>query len=175
MAKPFDQFSTLDDLGDFAPIIKTRPDILVLVKLFRALPAEDVDTIAHYMHAYVALEDTVVFKEGDTGDAMMFIVEGMVHVCRGDPIDAVTLGILDRGKTVGEMALIDNLARSATCIELHDSMFAALTRTNFERLAQDHPRLAIAVLKEIARMLSSRLRHANETREGGMFDFLDLQ
>lgn len=175
MAQSFDQFSTLDDLGDFAPIIQTRPDILVLVKLFRTLPPEDVQIIAHYMRAYVALEDTVVFKEGELGDAMLFIVDGMVRVFRGDPADGATLGILDRGKTFGEMALIDNLPRSATCVVLHDSMFAALTRTNFERLSQDRPRLAIAVLKEVARMLSSRLRHANETREGGMFDFLDLQ
>ena len=175
MAQSFDQFSTLDDLGDFAPIIQTRPDILVLVKLFRTLPPEDVQIIAHYMRAYVALEDTVVFKEGELGDAMLFIVDGMVRVFRGDPNDGATLGILDRGKTFGEMALIDNLPRSATCVVLHDSMFAALTRTNFERLSQDRPRLAIAVLKEVARMLSSRLRHANETREGGMFDFLDLQ
>lgn len=175
MAQSFEQFGTLDDLGNFAPILQTRRDILVLVKLFRGLPVEDVETIAHYMRAYVALEDTVVFQEGETGDAMLFIVEGMVRVCRGDPVDAATLGILDRGKTVGEMALIDNLARSATCIVLHECLFAALTRTNFERLSQDHPRLAIAVLKEVARMLSSRLRHANQTREGGMFDFLDLQ
>ncbi len=94
MAQPFDQFSTLDDLGDFAPILRARPDILVLVKLFRGLPSEDVDIIAHYMRAYVALEDTVVFREGDIGDAMLFIVEGMVHVYRGDPLDGVTLGIL---------------------------------------------------------------------------------
>ncbi len=175
MAQSFDQFSTLDDLGDFAPILRTRPDILVLVKLFRALAPEDVATIARYMRAYVALEDTVVFKEGESGDAMLFIIEGMVRVCRGDPIDGATLGILERGKTLGEMALIDNLPRSATCVVLHDSMFAALTRTNFERLSRDHPHLSIAVLKEIARMLSGRLRHANETREGGPFDFLDLQ
>jgi CRP/FNR family transcriptional regulator, cyclic AMP receptor protein len=174
MAQSFDQFSTLDDLGDFAPIIKSRPDILALVKMFHALHPQDVDTIAHYMHAYVALEDTVVFKEGESGDAMLFIVEGMVRVCRGDPGDGATLGILERGKTLGEMALIDNLPRSATCIVLHDSMFAALTRTNFERLSRDHPALAIAVLKEIARMLSGRLRHANENREGGMFDFLEV-
>jgi CRP/FNR family transcriptional regulator, cyclic AMP receptor protein len=175
MAQSFDQFSTLDDLGDFAPIIKSRPDILVLVKLFQSLYPQDVETIAHYMQAYVALEDTVVFNEGENGDTMLFIVEGMVRVCRGDPVDGATLGILERGKTFGEMALIDNLPRSATCVVLHDSMFAALTRDNFERLSRDHPHLAIAVLKEVARMLSSRLRHANEAREDGMFDFLELQ
>ncbi|MEO6023822.1 MAG: cyclic nucleotide-binding domain-containing protein, partial [Burkholderiales bacterium] len=140
MAQPFYQFSTLDDLGDFAPIIQARSEILLLVKMFRTLPAEDVYTIARYMRAYVALEDTIVFREGEVGDGMLLIVEGMVKVVRGDPQDSVTLGILDQGKTLGEMALIDNLPRSATCVVLHDSMFAALTRTNFERLAQDHPR-----------------------------------
>ncbi len=175
MANSFEQFSTLDDLGDFAPILRARPDILVLVKLFRSLPPDDVDVIAHYMRAYVALEDTVIFREGEMGDAMLFIVEGMVHVYRGDPVDGTTLGILDRGKTIGEMALIENLPRSATCLVLHDSMFAALTRESFDRLSVNHPRLAITVLKEVARMISNRLRHANEVREGGLFDFLDLK
>jgi CRP/FNR family transcriptional regulator, cyclic AMP receptor protein len=174
MIVPFAQFSTLDDLGDFATIVRSRPDILVLVKLFRSLAPEDVEIIAHYMRAYIALEDTVVFKDGAPGDTMLFIIEGMVRVCRGDSVDGATLGILDPGKTFGEMALIDNLPRSATCVVLHDSMFAALSRANFNRLAQDHPRLGITILKEIARSLSGRLRHANETREGGMFDFLDL-
>ncbi len=175
MVQSFDQFSTIDDLGDFAPILRARPDILVLVKLFRGLPPEDVEIIAHYMRAYVALEDTIVFREGEIGDAMLFIVEGMVHVYRGDPVDGATLGILDRGKTFGEMALVENLPRSATCLVLHDSMFAALTRSNFERLTANHPRLAIAVLKEVARMLSNRLHHANDFREAGLFDFLDLK
>ena len=173
MAQPFYQFSTLDDLGDFAPIIQARPEILLLVKMFRALPADDVQTIAHYMHAYVALEDTIIFHEGEAGDAMLLIVEGMVKITRGDPQDALTLGILDRGKTLGEMALVDNLPRSATCVVIHDSMFAALTRANFDRLAHDHPSLAITLLKEVARMLSVRLRNANELRAGGTFDFLD--
>ena len=173
MAQPFYQFSTLDDLGDFAPILQARPEILLLVKMFRTLPTEDVQTIAHYMRAYVALEDTIVFSEGEAGDAMLLIVEGMVKISRSDPEDSRTLGILDRGKTLGEMALVDNLPRSATCVVLHDSMFAALTRANFERLAQDHPHLAIVLLKEIARMLSIRLRGANELRDGGPFDFLD--
>lgn len=175
MVQSFDQFSTLEDLGDLAPILRARPNILALLKLFRSLPPDDVDIIARYMHGYVALEDTVVFREGEIGDAMLFIVEGMVHVYRGDPVDGATLGILDRGKTFGEMALVENLPRSATCLVLHDSMFAALTRSNFERLTANHPRLAIAVLKEVARMLSNRLRHANDFREAGLFDFLDLK
>lgn len=174
MVQSFDQFATLEDLGDLAPILRSHPDILALAKLFRSIPPDDVDIIARYMQAYVALEDTLVFREGEIGDAMLFIVEGMVRVYRGDPVDGVTLGLLDRGKTFGEMALIENRPRSATCVVLHDSMFAALTRANFERLAQDHPNLAVEVLKEVARMLSTRLRHANETREGGMFDFLEL-
>ena len=174
MVQPFNQFSTLEDLGELAPILRARPNILALVKLFRSLPPDDVDIIARYMQGYVALEDTVVFREGEIGDAMLFIVEGMVHVYRGDPVDSVTLGLLDRGKSFGEMALIENMPRSATCVVLHDCMFAAMTRANFEHLAADHPRLAITVLKDVARMLSNRLRHANETREGGMFDFLDV-
>ena len=68
MAQPFYQFSTLDDLGDFAPILQARPEILLLVKMFRTLPTEDVQTIAHYMRAYVALEDTIVFSEGEAAD-----------------------------------------------------------------------------------------------------------
>lgn len=60
---------------------------MALTKLFRSLLPDDVDIIARYMHGYVAVEDTVVFREGEIGDAMLFIVEGMVHVYRGDPVD----------------------------------------------------------------------------------------
>ena len=173
MAQSFDQFSTLEDLGDLAPILRAAEYLG---------PDETVSLItAGRRRHHRALHARLCCRGGHGSVPRRRNWRCDVIHCRGHGACVSrrsggrrTFGILDRGKSFGGMALIENMPRSATCVVPHDCMFAAMTRANFEHLTADHPRLAITVLKDVARMLSNRLRHANETREGGIFDFLDL-
>jgi CRP/FNR family transcriptional regulator, cyclic AMP receptor protein len=170
----FEQFQGLDEMGDLAPVLKQHPEMVELIPIFRDLSLGEVESIARIMRVYFAKEDTVIFREGEPGDAMLLVVEGYVQVLKGDPSDRVTLGILDRGKTLGEMSLVDRQPRSATCLALHDCMFAALTHAGLERLIGEQPKLGAVLLKHVALMLSMRLRRANESVSDEWNKFMDI-
>jgi CRP/FNR family transcriptional regulator, cyclic AMP receptor protein len=89
-------------------------------------------------------------------------VEGMVKVTKQDAPGPSVVALLSRGDSLGEMGLIDGAPRSAACIALHECVFAVLTRADFQRLRDEQPRLALAVLTQIARTLSARLRRATD-------------
>ncbi|MDI6797623.1 MAG: cyclic nucleotide-binding domain-containing protein, partial [Desulfatibacillaceae bacterium] len=65
---------------------------------------------------------------------------------------------LNRGDSVGEMAVIDHFPRSATVIATADSNLVTLSSDDFKKLLTNHPQVGISILKGIARVLSINLR-----------------
>jgi CRP-like cAMP-binding protein len=63
----------------------------------------------------------------------------------------------------GELALLDQEARSATVEADEELVCYVITREGFDRLTRDHPAIAIKLLTNLGRELSSRLRRANRT------------
>jgi CRP-like cAMP-binding protein len=57
----------------------------------------------------------------------------------------------------GEMALIDDVPRSASVVAAEDCTLLRLDRATFQDLTEDHP----AMLRELARLLATNLREAN--------------
>jgi CRP-like cAMP-binding protein len=60
---------------------------------------------------------------------------------------------LDAGEYFGELAAIDEQPRSATVVALNDSLLASMSPNTFINLLQDHPQLAIEVLRELAQFV----------------------
>src|SRR6478736_8889707 len=88
----------------------------------------------------------VLFKEGDTGDAMFVLLDGELDVMVGDTVVASSR----RGDLLGEMALIDQSPRSATIIARAPAQLARLDAQRFQRLIQQHPFFAMHVMKVLA-------------------------
>jgi len=71
------------------------------------------------------------------------------------------VGTFGRGNFFGEMAFLDGQTRSADAIVLTDTELFALSRKQFDALAEEHKRMAINLLEGLARVLAIRLRDAN--------------
>jgi CRP-like cAMP-binding protein len=101
----------------------------------------------------------VIFRKGDAADGCYLILKGAVKVSLplADGQEAL-LAILGQGDVAGEMALIDDLPRSATVITAKASELWHLSRQAFDRLAHTD----IAVYQQLLRLLSARLRANNE-------------
>src|SRR5205085_4522430 len=67
------------------------------------------------------------------------------------------------GTVFGELALLDQEARSASVEADDDLVCYVLAHASFERLTREHPIIAIKVLTNLGRELSGRLRRANRT------------
>ncbi len=78
----------------------------------------------------------VIFYEGEAGDAMYLIRAGGVAVIRGTFDAPLILGYRDAGEFVGEMALIDDLPRSATVVALSEVQLLKIIREDFQQSAR---------------------------------------
>src|SRR5205085_1509991 len=70
----------------------------------------------------------------------------------------VVVAELGEGDFLGELAIIDDKARSANVICLEDTRCVLLTRDSFAKLLKKHPEIAIQML----RSLVGRIRSTNE-------------
>jgi CRP/FNR family cyclic AMP-dependent transcriptional regulator len=99
-------------------------------------------------------EGQEIFKEGEPGDVMYIIRQGMVQIWAGNMV----LATLRDGDIFGEMALIDNKPRSATAVALSDCKVLPVDAERFTFLVQETPYFALEVL----RIMAERLRAMNQ-------------
>lgn len=98
--------------------------------------------------------ENAVFSEGDTGDEMYVVLEGILALKVGYEI----VDIIEPGDLMGEMAIIDSKTRSATALAKTDCRMIPVSRAKFLELVKENPEFAIHVMS----VLANRLRHMNE-------------
>lgn len=105
----------------------------------------------------------VVVREGETGNRLFVVGEGLVRVCKhfGRP-DEVELARLEPGNFFGEMCILETLARSATVQAVADTTLYSLSSLAFYHLYEAMPAQHSILVLNIARDVSRRLRHLDE-------------
>ncbi|MBK7005337.1 MAG: cyclic nucleotide-binding domain-containing protein [Burkholderiales bacterium] len=109
-----------------------------------------------------------MFEEGDPGDTMLILAEGKLSIFKGGEHGTQLLSHEGRGRMVGEMALLDNERRSATCVADTDCEVLSLSLEGLSRMSRETPLLAYKFMFSLARILSRRLRKTS----GLLVDFL---
>lgn len=99
-----------------------------------------------------------IFGEGDAGDEAYLITKGYVGVSRRENGETVALGTRAEGEIIGEMALIDEVSRSATVTAEGDVEVQVLTKEALEQVLSGTPE----TLQIILRQLLESLRCAND-------------
>lgn len=136
------------------------PDALVTLSL------EDAKTLVGYMLLSQFKAGTVIFRSGQQGepsDYLLLVIEGDVlieHDSTGD--GSVVVDNLGPGHLIGEMGVIDNAPRSATCTAQTDVEVAMLSRSDLERLLYEQPQLGARFVLAIAKRLADRVRLGNQ-------------
>jgi CRP/FNR family transcriptional regulator, cyclic AMP receptor protein len=109
-----------------------------------------------------------VLRAGEPGRALFIVVRGELDVAlpqkRGRML---RIGRLVPGSVFGEQAFLDGEPRSATVRALADGEMHALSLDAFEVLAARHPDLARAMLLDLGRIVSLRLRQVMALAAGG--------
>lgn len=101
----------------------------------------------------------MVFKEGEPGNRAYVIDSGNIRISRSRPDGSnLVLAVLGRGDLFGELALIDDLPRSASAESLGDVELISLDRDQFARqtgLDSKH-------MRAVMNFFSSRMRKTDE-------------
>ncbi len=90
-----------------------------------------------------------VFREGESADRMFVILEGSVDIVIGGKV----VETAEAGSLIGEMAMIDDSARSASAIVKTPCRLVAIDQRRFHFLIQQTPFFATHVMKVLARRL----------------------
>ncbi len=137
-------------------------DILLNLPLFDQLDGEELDIVATYMNYFELDKGTYLFKEGDRGDYVCFVVEGTMQVFKESAKGKrVLIATLPKGSTLGEMSIIDETNRSATVRASENVVLLILSRKGFDIILDKHPKIGIKILKGIARLLSLNMRRTS--------------
>ncbi len=127
--------------------------------LFSELSNEDIQRIAGSGVVKSFPKHTVLISEGDQSDFLYVILEGKVKVFVSDESGKeAILNIQGPGEYFGELALIDEVPRSASVMTLTPSRLAFVSRADFEACLAEHPNLALKLI----RTLTQRIRSLTE-------------
>jgi CRP/FNR family cyclic AMP-dependent transcriptional regulator len=157
------QLDHLEFLGDATKFANQIHALIPKCALLENFSPPEVRLLAHFMDVYKAEPGMEVIREGDGGDFMLMLIEGKVEVHKRDRWNTPqVIAIVDAGKTLGEMSMIDGEARFATCVAVEPLLVAMLDRESLARIIIEQPLLGAKVLMELVLMLSQRLRHTSE-------------
>lgn len=111
-----------------------------------------------------------IVREGSLGDALYLVLTGSVGVSK----NSQALAQLASGEFFGEMALIEPAPRSASVHAIEPTFVFRLPYTALQSLLGDDNAAFNAVLVQIVKTLSERLRRANDliTSVGHLADWL---
>jgi len=153
------QLAHLEFLADATKFAEQIRGLIPKCRLLENFSPAEVLLLAHFMDVYRADPGVEIIREGDGGDFMLMLIEGKVEVHKRDRWNTPQLlAVVEVGRTLGEMSMIDGEARFATCIAVEPTLIAVLDRENLARIIVEQPLLGAKILMELVLMLSQRLR-----------------
>lgn len=114
--------------------------LLTSVPIFAPLPGGSLEHIAAHLVPLRLEPGTVIVREGDEGDRFYIVVEGTLSVSQ----EGAELPDLRTGDYFGEIALLRDIARTATVTATTPTVLYALDRDEFLAAVTGHPQSAEA-------------------------------
>jgi len=154
-----ERFPGLAFLGDATAFADRILEIIEHIRLFEDFERGEIRKLAASLRCYRAPAGATLIREGDSGDFMVFLLDGRCEIVKNDPSGVPQrIGVAGPGKILGEMSMIDGEPRFASCIALEETLFAMIDRDGLSRIMADDPRFGIKILLELVLLLSQRLR-----------------
>jgi CRP-like cAMP-binding protein len=103
----------------------------------------------------------IIFSQGELGTDMFIIQEGEVDIIKNINGESHMLSHLERGDFFGEMALLENTARTADAVAKTDVKVLVINGSRFDEMLRKNPEIAVRIIRKY----SKRLREANTLLE----------
>lgn len=133
------------------------------ISIFQGVSEDNLAKIAALTAEKLYTKKSIICHEGDKGDTLYIIKVGRVKIAKV-AMDGreKTLAIMQPGDFFGEMALFDDLPRSATAEAIDcEVRLLALNKRDFERAINENPSIALAIMRDLTR----RIRAVNQQIE----------
>ncbi len=133
-----------------------KKEVLLLRGLFGNTPQTHIGYLDKLMRNFgmTFMQGEYVFREGDLGKEMYYLVSGEVTVYHQGNV----IRKLSAGEYFGEMAVLANANRTADAVvQSKKAEILSISAENFETLLREEPTVAMSFLREMAQ----RLRQSN--------------
>jgi len=123
----------------------SRPEKLVLdpheiiqrVPFFKMLPKDEIDDFVAMLEVKHFPANEIVIREGEKDNVFYLIMRGVLRVVKNNQEVATLIA----GEFFGEISLIYNVERTATCITKTPCILHVIDSANFEKLSARYPEI----------------------------------
>ncbi len=132
------------------------------IDCLRSIGKTHLEILKKYLTRQSFINDQTIFLQGETANAMYFILKGQGSVIlHFDYAPPRKIGIVNPGAIFGEMAVLDGKPRSATVVATGELTCLKLSLEDLNRLGNEHPDTEHALMAAIGVELSKRIRISN--------------
>jgi len=151
-----------------------NPNILKEYEIFTGLTEEQINQFYQVIKAIHFNQGDTIIQEGDKGNSILLLLDGKVEISQALTLRTSSAQSDTREKSLikltgehhpffGEMSLFsDDDLRTATVKASSACEIARIDKNDFFRICADHPEIGCHVMHNIARVLSRRLKQANQ-------------
>jgi CRP-like cAMP-binding protein len=132
-------------------------------RLFHHLEEQESQQFLRCFQTEEAAAKTKVFGEGEAGDTLYIVQQGLVSLSKNITADIDKKLFSARpGSIFGEFSFMDRGNRSATATVEEDSSFLSLKRDAFDEFAVKNPKAGAKLFQNLLGIVVERLRRTNE-------------
>jgi SulP family sulfate permease len=134
------------------------------MELFKGRKPETISALEVCLQTRSCKQGEKIYSVGDAGDILYLIRRGSVRII----VPSASSGMADhhlatygRGDFFGGLSFLDGQPRANQAVAQSDTELFALRRQDFDRLEDEHKKLAISLIEAIAHVLVVRLRYSD--------------
>jgi serine phosphatase RsbU (regulator of sigma subunit) len=123
---------------------------LVLKSIFSGVDKESLDAVRAVARNVTYPANTVLTQQGELEHTLYIVLKGRVAVSQKlENEQERLLGFVGPGKSFGEMSLIDDTPRMATCVTVVETTVLEVDEDVFDKMVMSNPAVAYSMLRKI--------------------------
>jgi len=137
------------------------------IRLFEGIRRRQLIHVLESLQERTYLKGETIFAQGDIGRALFIVFSGKIALSRLSPATrkGEVIAEVNPGEFFGEMALLEEMPRTATAYALEESRVFMLFKIKLESLLFSRPQIGVTIAAQLAKIMSARLRAIIEKPE----------
>ncbi|MCM2268065.1 MAG: cyclic nucleotide-binding domain-containing protein [Elusimicrobiales bacterium] len=130
------------------------------ISLFDGIKKRHLIHVLENLQERTYLKGETIFTQGDIGRALFIVFSGKIALARVDKTTqkSEVIAEVNQGEFFGEMALLEEMPRTATAYALEDTKIFMLFKIKLESLLFARPAIGVNIAAQLAKIMSARLR-----------------
>ena len=153
------EIPSLEYLSEGPAFIEQISSMVTVTPIFSQFSTAEIETLVGFIKVYRVQPGVPFIHEGDRGSFMALILDGKVEIRKRHPDGKhKTIATVGHGKTLGEMSMVDDEPRFATCVGINPITFGVLSHDDFIRILREHHNIGSKILWQMVMLLNARVR-----------------